>query len=656
VAAKLNGFEFTPGYPLRARVVAWTAKSGDKGGAKGGHATWWGSGWQGGGGAWEQWGNSWDAWQSGGGSWDVNQGGAWRSGKGDAASWRDVHGGSSHSAGSGSQGLPALEPAPSESLQLAVPAAPAPHESENTDYPVSNCAGAGRIEGWVVTVKSTIDDRRWGHVQSFAFKGNLLFRLEFSPLMEDREYQQKDSVTFDVVWTAQRRYEAVRLALEGEDGEIPDLEADGTGVAYPWAVVKPPPKAEEGGKGKGKGKEKGKTYVSAERLAGLLKPDRKAPADGKRDATWGNFDGNGVFFGGLNPSVTEDDLQTLAELVGTVTYVKIFMDTKTGVSRGCGKVFFLDSDMAERAIQELDKKEVQGRPITVERLGMEPRKKRKEMEQQQKNSDVANDIDEVPCLLPLSMFSEEDTAEKKMEICYAAFEDLIVSHDPASNGKGVVWMVRSLVREINNIFGEHSAPLQEFSYRLGKHPWFAENEQGLRWQASKGRMNISKVTPFQSKWMDENRQQQKGKGKGKGSVADPASAGRASFRTALPAQVEEYLEIPKHTKGKVMGVKGQQVAELRRQSGAQIDVDWGQRTGDLSTVKLVGTQEQVEAAKQLIARIVEPGPPCEDEFMEIPNNAMGQDPGDEGSLIQELEAEATVWQQQQQGHSAQWSI
>ena len=72
---------------------------------------------------------------------------------------------------------------------------------KDSDYPVSNCVGAGIIEGWFASSRATVDDRGWGQMQSYSFEGNLVFRSTYCPLLKesDYEYKPKDPVHFEVV-------------------------------------------------------------------------------------------------------------------------------------------------------------------------------------------------------------------------------------------------------------------------------------------------------------------------------------------------------------------------------------------------------------------------------------------------------------------------
>ncbi|CAK0852856.1 unnamed protein product, partial [Prorocentrum cordatum] len=143
----------------------------------------------------------------------------------------------------------------------------------------------------------------------------------------------------------------------------------------------------------------------------------------------------------------------------------------------------------------------------VEPLGAEPEdRKRRRLAKQGKLQETGA-TEEWPKLLPLSFFSETDSIEAKMDLCYAAFEDLLVTHDAEATGKGVVWMVRSIVREINDVLSDNLEAKQAFCMRLKRHPWFEENNQLVRWQESKQIINVSKISAQGDAWRQWNREQ-----------------------------------------------------------------------------------------------------------------------------------------------------
>jgi len=115
-----------------------------------------------------------------------------------------------------------------------------------------------------------------------------------------------------------------------------------------------------------------------------------------------------------------------------------------------------------------------------------------------------------------------------------------------------------------------------------------------------------------------------------------AVADRAEEEPSFAASMtEEHIDLPKHATGKIIGTKGQQIADIRQQSGAQVDID---KAASGCRVRVVGTQDQVEKAKKLLQAIVEPSNtegPC--EFMEIPKTSVGRVIGAGGSRIAEMQ-------------------
>jgi RNA recognition motif-containing protein len=81
-----------------------------------------------------------------------------------------------------------------------------------------------------------------------------------------------------------------------------------------------------------------------------------------------------LYVGNLPYQTTEDDLQALFESAGQVASVSIVRDRATGQARGFGFVEMSDSEGAQRAISELDRREFGGRNLTVnEARPMAPR-------------------------------------------------------------------------------------------------------------------------------------------------------------------------------------------------------------------------------------------------------------------------------------------
>ena len=70
-----------------------------------------------------------------------------------------------------------------------------------------------------------------------------------------------------------------------------------------------------------------------------------------------------IYVGNINYQATEEDLKNVFSEYGRVTSVKIINDRETGRSKGFG--FVEMENGAERAIEELDGKEFQGRRLRV---------------------------------------------------------------------------------------------------------------------------------------------------------------------------------------------------------------------------------------------------------------------------------------------------
>ena len=81
-----------------------------------------------------------------------------------------------------------------------------------------------------------------------------------------------------------------------------------------------------------------------------------------------------LYVGTLPYQTTESDLQSLFEASGQVNTVTIVRDRATGQARGFAFVEMNDEEGAQRAISELDQRQMGGRSLTVnEAKPMAPR-------------------------------------------------------------------------------------------------------------------------------------------------------------------------------------------------------------------------------------------------------------------------------------------
>jgi RNA recognition motif-containing protein len=72
-----------------------------------------------------------------------------------------------------------------------------------------------------------------------------------------------------------------------------------------------------------------------------------------------------IYVGNLPFSATEEEMKTLFGEYGEVSNVDIIVDRQTGRSRGFGFVEMAEDGAADSAIEALNGKDMDGRPLTV---------------------------------------------------------------------------------------------------------------------------------------------------------------------------------------------------------------------------------------------------------------------------------------------------
>jgi len=72
-----------------------------------------------------------------------------------------------------------------------------------------------------------------------------------------------------------------------------------------------------------------------------------------------------LYVGNLSFSTSNEDLHELFSQMGTVESANVVEDRETGRSRGFGFVEMASTEEAEKAIQEFNGKEINGRSLTV---------------------------------------------------------------------------------------------------------------------------------------------------------------------------------------------------------------------------------------------------------------------------------------------------
>ena len=82
--------------------------------------------------------------------------------------------------------------------------------------------------------------------------------------------------------------------------------------------------------------------------------------------------GKKIFVGNLSFDTTSRDLETLFSQVGTCESAAVITDRATGRSRGFGFVEMSSGGEAQKAISELNGKELQGRTLNVSEANEKP--------------------------------------------------------------------------------------------------------------------------------------------------------------------------------------------------------------------------------------------------------------------------------------------
>ncbi len=83
-----------------------------------------------------------------------------------------------------------------------------------------------------------------------------------------------------------------------------------------------------------------------------------------------------LYVGSLPYSVTETQLRELFEPFGGVESVRLISDKFTGRSKGFGFVEYADNEAADKAIAEMNGKDVEGRTLVVNEARPEEKRER----------------------------------------------------------------------------------------------------------------------------------------------------------------------------------------------------------------------------------------------------------------------------------------
>lgn len=268
-------------------------------------------------------------------------------------------------------------------------------------YPIVNCVGAGRIEGWFWHSREMMDTngQLWGHVQSHCFLGELVFYMgKANPAIESlKSWKRGQEISFEVIRDDYTEcLEAVRIALTEQDGEVQDQTA----------------------------------------LA--LKGDLSQ--------------------------------------IGQLTLKRMFAESNVGKTGG----------VPELEITEI-KCVPKNAPVASEDDLWGEQKKKKKMKTQA-GMDEWGGVRH----LPVAVYTGNEDAEAKGFLIYAALEDLLENFAPGPGEQGqVIWAVKNLVREANDIFWEDDDGKQSLAKLLNRHPYFTA-EYKCSWVSAKKVINVQK--------------------------------------------------------------------------------------------------------------------------------------------------------------------
>lgn len=129
---------------------------------------------------------------------------------------------------------------------------------------------------------------------------------------------------------------------------------------------------------------------------------------------------------------------------------------------------------------------------------------------------------------------------------------------------------------------------------------------------------------------------------GTNSTEVPAAGGENEVAT-IDEPVTDIMQFPSIVTGKLIGSRGSQIADIRKESGAKVSVEKGE---EFCKVHISGTQEQVDSARKIARDLAEEGlmgTPRDGQItdnMEVPHSMVGRVIGRGGDTIQRLQRES----------------
>jgi hypothetical protein len=85
----------------------------------------------------------------------------------------------------------------------------------------------------------------------------------------------------------------------------------------------------------------------------------------------------------------------------------------------------------------------------------------------------------------------EGNTQGKIDLLVSTFQDVFENHDPRRTGETMIFRLRALMQEVNEVLGQDRSSKHAFSMELAKFPWFSENGYEVRYQPSRNRLGIS---------------------------------------------------------------------------------------------------------------------------------------------------------------------
>eukprot|EP00435_Cladocopium_sp_Y103_P068634 s138_g31.t3 len=127
-------------------------------------------------------------------------------------------------------------------------------------------------------------------------------------------------------------------------------------------------------------------------------------------------DGRQVFIAGLTPGTTSEMLREFCQIaVGNVDTSRVFLNRETGESKGTGKVEFQTAELAQKAIQELNGRLLDGHRLSARIM------------EQERPSRVVRDTADPDCKLFIGNLPEEVSEEQLKDLLQQTGEVLLVS-------------------------------------------------------------------------------------------------------------------------------------------------------------------------------------------------------------------------------------